>query len=481
MAHGGRALAFFRAPRPPMLRRPRELHAFLLANCLERVASGGMTVLFGYQIYAISHRPLDLGWLGLAEAIPGVTLVLYGGHIADRHSRRRVSVLCTVLLAGLAVAIAALSGTGPHVVMPALVGIAFLSGVVRAFAVPAVTGLEAQVVPLEGLMRAVALLATTGRLADVSGPVIAGFAWAAAGARGHLRGHRRCCSRCPRWRCALGIAERPPVHLEAGAEERVWPRILVGIRYVFRDQVLVGSMALDLFAVFFGGATALLPAFATDILHAGPIGFGFLRAASGAGALTAAVLAVRVLPQRHAGWALHAVIGGFGVAIVVFGLSRSLPLSLACLFVAGRVRRHQRGDTPRHPAAVLARGAARAHLRRAPGVHRLVQRARRLRERHGGEPAGHAGGGVERRAGDAGDRGGDAGGHAGAAAAGPGGAGGGCREGARRRLEYDGIWQRRQFVAPLPRARSEKVGRYQRPLAVSFRKQGWALPRPAKG
>ena len=319
------------------LLRLREFRAFMVANCVERVASGAMTVLFGYQIYAITHHPLDLGWLGLAEAIPGVTLVLYGGHIADRHSRRRVALLCTALLGVLALAIALLSRQGPRVVLPSLIAIAFLAGVVRAFENPAVTGLEAQVVPLQGLMRGVALLATSGRLADVAGPVLAGFAWAALGPSGTYAAIAGLFALAT-LAVLLGVAERPPpedAQARDAAAERVWPRIMAGIRYVFRDQVLVGSMALDLFAVFFGGATALLPAFATDVLHAGPVGFGLLRGAIGAGALAAALLSARLLPQRQAGWALHAVIGGFGLSMVVFGVSRSLPISLAALFVAG--------------------------------------------------------------------------------------------------------------------------------------------------
>ena len=112
-------------------------------------------------------------------------------------------------------------------------------------------------------------------------------------------------------------------------------RIAEGLRYVFHDQILLGSMALDLFAVFFGGATALLPVFATDILHVGPVGFGLLRSASAGGSLAAALMAGRFLPQRQAGKALLAVIGGFGVSMVVFGLSRDLALSLLALFVAG--------------------------------------------------------------------------------------------------------------------------------------------------
>ncbi|MFT8245980.1 MFS transporter [Roseomonas sp. BN140053] len=315
------------------LLRDREFRAFLVANTLERFAAAAMTVLLGFQVYDLTHDPLDLGWLGLIEAIPGVTLVLYGGHVADRHSRRRIVLWTTGALCALAAAIALLSHAAPGGLLHLLFLAGFLSGVIRAFESPAATGLEAQVVPLEGLLRGVALLATVGRLADVFGPVAGGFAWHALGPR-DTYGSIAVLFGLACLALFLGVAEKPLAH-EAEDGAGVWQRIGDGIRTVFRSQVLVGSMALDLFAVFFGGATALMPVFATDILQAGPVGYGFLQGASGAGALVAAILAGRFLPQHRAGAALFWVIAGFGVAIVVFGLSTSLPLSLAALFAAG--------------------------------------------------------------------------------------------------------------------------------------------------
>jgi MFS family permease len=313
---------------PPLLRDPA-FRAFLAANVLERFASAALTVLLGFQVYELTHDPLDLGWLGLAEAAPGVTLVLYGGHVADRHPRRRIVLAATACLAVLAGGLTLASGTGR--VLPILYAVAFLAGVVRAFENPAASGLEAHVVPLAQVIPGLALLATTGRLADVLGPAVGGFAWAALGPQGtYLALAALFAASCL---LLLGVPE-PPVPTathDAGALRSIRD----GVAYVFRDQVLLGSMALDLFAVFFGGATALLPVFATSILHVGPAGFGLLRSAAAAGSLTAALLARRLLPRRRAGQALHWVIAGFGAAMVVFGLSRSLPLSLLALFAAG--------------------------------------------------------------------------------------------------------------------------------------------------
>ncbi|HEX3347617.1 MAG TPA: MFS transporter [Acetobacteraceae bacterium] len=317
------------------LLRLRSFRAFMAANCLERFAAAAMTVLLGFQVYALTHDPLDLGWLGLVEAIPGVTLVLYGGHVADRRSRRTIVVLTTALLAALAAVLAVAAALPPGTRLFALFVIAFLAGIVRAFEGPAATGLEAQVVPLSQLIRGTAALAITGRLADVFGPIAGGFAWTWLGAGGTYAAIAVLFALA----CAALLVGTGPIPLPPGAgaadTETTWGRIAEGVRYVFRDQLLWGSMALDLFAVFFGGANALLPAFATDILGVGAIGLGLLRAAAGAGSLISALLTTRLLPERRAGEALLGVIAGFGVSMVVFGLSRSLPLSLLALFTAG--------------------------------------------------------------------------------------------------------------------------------------------------
>jgi len=231
----------------------------------------------------------------------------------------------------LALAFAAVSRSGQS--LPLLFALAFLTGVVRAFDDPAAAGLEAQVVPQAQVMAGVALMATTTRLAGVLGPVAGGFAWGTLGPGGAYLAIAALFTMSGAV-LLLGIPEQSSGHT-APDGRNAGQRIVEGVRYVFRSQVLLGSMALDLFAVFFGGATALLPVFATDILQVGPIGFGLLRSASAAGALVAALLAGRWLPQQRAGHALLAVIAGFGVSMVVFGLSRSLPLSLAALFAAG--------------------------------------------------------------------------------------------------------------------------------------------------
>jgi hypothetical protein len=162
--------------------------------------------------------------------------------------------------------------------------------------------------------------------------VLAGFAWATLGALLTYATIAALLLLSAAW-MLLGIRDRPA--LPRSSHDGTWRRIIEGVSYVFRDEILLGSMALDLFAVFFAGANALLPIFANDILHVGPEGFGLLRSASAAGALVAALAATRLLPARRAGIALHAIIAAFGLCIIIFALSRNFALSLAALFLAG--------------------------------------------------------------------------------------------------------------------------------------------------
>jgi hypothetical protein len=294
------------------------------------LAGGGLSVVLGFHLYALTKNPLDLGWLGLAEAVPAVGLVLYGGHVADRHSRRRLtlaSLAAQAVLAG-ALALGTAGGLGAALILV----VAALRGTVRALGEPALIGLQAQVIPPNEALRAVSVLGSAGRAAFLAGPALGGLLYAAAGpavtyaaiAALYLAGAVLLQS---------GVPERPPTTpTRVGGATAA---IAEGLRYVFSDEIMVGSMMLDLFAVFFGGATALLPVFAADILHVGPAGLGLLRAASSAGGLAAMLVATHHPPRARAGLVLHLVVAGFGVSIIVFGLSTSFALSLAALAAAG--------------------------------------------------------------------------------------------------------------------------------------------------
>jgi hypothetical protein len=309
-----------------------EFRSFMIANVVFRLCASGLTVLLGYQVYELTRSPFSLGLLGLFEAIPGVTLILFGGDFADRHSRHRIVVVTMELMALLAAVLAIISSKGNASTLAIIYVVAFVSASIRAFGSPAVVGLEAQILPLHQVLRGIPILAASSRMADVAGPVMAGFAWAAFGATTTYGAIAALFLLSALW-ILFGVQNRSPLPKTVGIG--TWKRISEGMRYVFSSQILLGSMVLDLFAVFFAGANALLPIFALEILHVGPEGLGLLRSASAAGALVAALAATRLLPVRRAGIALHAIIAAFGLCVISFGLSTNFVLSVTALFLAG--------------------------------------------------------------------------------------------------------------------------------------------------
>jgi hypothetical protein len=210
--------------------------------------------------------------------------------------------------------------------------IAFLIGAVRAFEEPSVTGLEAEILPRgERMMNAVSLVASVGRIAGLSGPLLGTMAYAFAGPNPTFIAVAALLL-ASALALRLGIGRR---HAPGDAGAGAVAAIAEGVRYVFGSQIIVGSMALDLFAVFFGGVNGLLPAFVETRLGAGPTAVGLLRAAESVGGLVAMLAATRHPPRARAGLALHLCIAGFGLGIIVFGLSRNLALCMAALAFAG--------------------------------------------------------------------------------------------------------------------------------------------------
>ncbi len=291
-----------------------------------------MAVVLGYEIYALTNSKLALGMLGLVEAIPAVSLALYGGHIADRRDRRAILQITLLALTWCALALAALDGIADlRFKLGLLYAVVFGAGIARGFAEPAAGALEAQVVPREILIRSSTLMASCWLLGAALGPLAAGLAYAWVGAAWTFRGIAVLYGLGSLF--VLAIAPQPiPL---APPSETVWESVAVGVRYVLRSQIMVGSMALDLFAVLFGGAIALLPVFAKDILHVGPIGLGVLNAAPTLGALAIMLVAMRYPPVKHAGRNLFLAVTGFGVVMIVFALSESMALSVAMLFLSG--------------------------------------------------------------------------------------------------------------------------------------------------
>ena len=302
-----------------------ELRAFVAAGVLAALAESAFVVLLGVHVYALTHDPLALGWLGLSEAIPAIALVLPGGHFADVWRRREVAASARAAI-GMLAAVLGLAHGGVGLAY----AVAFLVGAARAFEEPAASGLEAQLLPPGRMMQAVSLIASFTRAGGLLGPVLGGILYGLIGPEPTflLVAALLLASAAV---LRLGIAPRPA----PGGAGKMLPAIAEGLRFVFASQVLAGSMALDLFAVFFGGAAGLFPAFAADVLHEGPAAVGFLRAAASAGALAAMLVAARHPPRARAGVVLHLAVAGFGIGIIAFAFAPTLWLAMAGLVFVG--------------------------------------------------------------------------------------------------------------------------------------------------
>jgi len=310
-----------------------DFRRLLFANGLLTLAREAQIVVVGWQVYALTRDPLTLGLIGLAEALPYIAVALYAGHIADRTERRTLALAGNFGLVLSAVALLILTMTPGAIradhVWPVYVIIS-LSATARSFMRPAVFALSAEVVPRELYPRAVAWRTSSWHLAAVAGPALGGLIYGFSGpalAYGCVIGAMS---------AALAILSRvahrvTPVLTE---HEPLSESLQAGIRFVWSEPLLLGAMTLDLFAVLFGGAVALLPAFA-ELLDAGPEGLGILRAAPATGAILTGFVIAHRPPMKRAGFALFASVAAFGVCMITFALSRTLWLSFAILFASG--------------------------------------------------------------------------------------------------------------------------------------------------
>ena len=293
------------------------------------MAGQALALVTGYQVYEITGKPLAIGILGLVEAIPAIFLSLYGGHVADRYDRRGILIITLALLTLCAGLLVASSYVGVSLVV--LYAAMFVVGVGRSFAGPALSALEAQVVPINLIVKSATWFASTWLTAAVLGPLVGGFAIAYFGP---LPTYLIIATLYAiAWGASVHISPQPNV--QPKHHESVWQSITSGVAYVFSNQPLLGSMCLDLFAVLFGGVVALLPVFAKEILFVDAFHLGFLRAAPHIGALVTMLIATRHPPVRYAGRNLLLAVAGFGATILVFAVSKNFYLSLVMLFLSG--------------------------------------------------------------------------------------------------------------------------------------------------
>ena len=308
---------------------------FIVGVLAFTVAVQIQATVVGWQIYALTHDKLALGLIGLAEALPFIAAALYAGHIADRHDRRRVALMALTVLIACSVALLAvpLVGLRSAWVVRTIYGVIALSGLARSFLQPARQALGAELVPRPLWANAVTWRSGAWQLASVIGPAVGGILYAIGGTT-------------LAYASDLGLmvvgalaiaAVRHRSNIKREHTEAIGTSLQTGIRFVWAQPIILGSLSLDLFSVLLGGATALLPVYAGDILHVGPEGLGVMRAAPAFGAVATSVVIAFLPPFQRAGRVLLLSVAAFGACIIVFGLSTTFALSVAALALSGAV------------------------------------------------------------------------------------------------------------------------------------------------
>ena len=307
---------------------------FIVSLWTMTISSQIQGVVVAWQIYDITHDPLSLGLMGLAEALPFVGVALYAGHIADRLNRHRVSIASLIVLLACSLAFLTFNlipgflhraGAGPFYL------VIFISGIARSFLQPARNALGAELVDRPLYANAVAWRSSTWQSAAVIGPALGGLIYGFASPRVAYVADAIMMGIALVAFSTIGYDGRAPTE----RVETVGDSLRSGLRFVFRESVLLSALTLDLFSVLLGGAEALLPVFADRILHVGPQGLGVLRAAPAAGAVVASVYLAHRPPFNRAGRTLLRAVAVFALCIIGFGLSRSFVFSIVLLAISG--------------------------------------------------------------------------------------------------------------------------------------------------
>ncbi len=313
----------------------RDFRRYQLARVMAIVGAEAQSLAVAWQVYQMTHKAIDLGYTGLALFLPGLLFILPSGHVADRFDRRHVIMVCYSLQCICTMTLFLFAWHGLRTVWPIYM-VLFFIGTGRSFSGPASSALIPHLVPTEHFVNAVTWGATIFQIANITGPALGGILFT-------LPVHERVAG-APLvflftlvslvWFLVLvgSLSVRPGRMEHRAASMEV---IMAGFHYVARTPILLGSISLDLFAVLLGGAVSLMPIFAQDILHAGPRGLGLLRAAPAIGALVVSFSLTLWPIRRRAGRLMFICVGIFGASTVLFGLSKSLPLSMVALFVVG--------------------------------------------------------------------------------------------------------------------------------------------------
>ena len=319
--------------------RFKEFKIFLMMRFAMVFAWSMQFIVIEWQVYSLTKNPLSLGIIGLVEVIPAIAMALFAGHIVDQKEKKGLLIKCIVAFSGISFGLFLLTwpitsgGFTTNQILYSIYGLVFLGGLVRAFLGPTIFSLLSLIVPKKTYPNATTWSSSVWQIGSVMGPAIAGFSINWIGVHWSM---------CLVLGCSVfslmalsQIAIKPILNLKIG--EPIMDSLKEGVRFVFNNKTILGALSLDMVAVLFGGAVALLPIFAQDILKVGPEGFGVLRAAPAVGAFLTMFFTAYVPLNKNAGIKLLAAIFLFGICIIIFGLSTIFWLSVIALFMSGVV------------------------------------------------------------------------------------------------------------------------------------------------
>lgn len=317
--------------------RFKEFNTFLLLRFAMVFAWSMQFIIIEWQVYSITKDPLSLGIIGLMEVIPAISLALFAGHVVDQKEKKGLLVKCILAFSVISFGLFLLTwpvvikDISTKTILYSIYFLVFLGGLVRAFLGPTIFSLLSLLVPKKVYPNAATWSSSVWQIASVAGPALAGFSITLIGVHWSM---------CTVFACSIfallalsQIKKKPILNPKIG--EPVMQSLSEGIKFVFNNKTVLGAITLDMVAVLFGGAIALLPIFAQDILKVGPEGFGFLRAAPAVGAFLTMIITAYVPLSKNAGLKLLAAIFAFGICIIVFGLSTIFWVSLIALFFSG--------------------------------------------------------------------------------------------------------------------------------------------------
>ena len=317
--------------------KQREFTYYLAARFFSTIAAQMLIIAVGWQVYHLTGRVIDLGLIGLSQFLPFLCLSLFAGHVADQYDRGLIIRSCLAVFLISTLLLLMFAAQGPRSTLP-IFGVLGILGIGRAFLTPAGQSFVPNLVPTSALGNAVALSSTSFQVATIAGPSLGGLIYAVGESSNGVNGGAV-------WVYGasgvmllaslimmLRVKRRPSLGVRSAVS---WVAALEGLRFVWRRKTVLGAISLDLFAVLFGGATALLPAYTQNVLHAGPEVFGYLRAAPGIGAGVCALwLAFRPV-NRHIGVWMFSGVAVFGLATLVFGLTRHFWVAMGSLMLLG--------------------------------------------------------------------------------------------------------------------------------------------------